>query len=230
MKRRGFSVLELTVSSFCLALISAALFYVFNMCSSGFRLGMTRQGLQNQITGFSARFTIDVRQSSMYAAWSNSRTVNVEADPGVVVPLRRDALCLSALRDPGSPASYETATGLPRWDCFWVYTSTDESPTGRLMRFRCDQPPSTAQFPLADFRSTPNNYFTIPSPRAVAGTSQTLAHGLHKFEASLDQANQQVLIRIAFRGEHGRTVAGRSLAEIAETMFRVKPENSWPRL
>lgn len=228
--KRGFSILELVVSSFCLALLSAALFYVFQMCSDTFRVGMTRQGLQNQITGFSARFTIDVRQSSMYAAWVNPRSATVEIEPGSSVLVRRDSICLSALKDSISPTSYETGTGLPKWDCFWVYTATSESPTGRLVRFRCDQAASTAQVPLADFRNAPSNYNSIPSPRAVSGTTQTLAHGLHKLEASLDQSNQQVVVRIAFRGERGRTAGGRSLAEVAETLFRTKPENSWPRM
>jgi len=57
-----------------------------------------------------------------------------------------------------------------------------------------------------------------------------LARDLYKLEGQVDVANQQVVVRVAFRGERGHTEAGRSLAEVAETLFRIKPENSWPRM
>lgn len=232
--KRGFSVLELLVSVSCLIVISGGLFAMFEMCSSNFRVGMTRSALQSQLTTFSTRFSIDARQGSIYAAYANNRTVSVDLEPGVstqTVNVRRDSLCLSALKDPNDPASYEAGTGLPKWDCYWIYTATQESPTGQLVRFRKDRPAATTQEILPIFQSSPLLFFTIPSTQAAPGTSHTIGRGLYKFEASVDVANQQILVRIGFRGEQGHTTAGRrSLAEVAETVFRVKPENSWPRM
>jgi hypothetical protein len=232
--KRGFSVLELLVSVACLVVISGGLFAIFEMCSSNFRLGMTRSALQSQLTSFSTRFGIDARQCSIYAAYANDRTVTVDLDPGVsaqTVNVRRDSLCLSALKDPNDPNSYEAGTGLAKWDCYWIYTATPENPTGQLVRFRRDRVPDTTQSVCSGFPGAASPYFTIPSTLAAPGTSHTIGRGLYKFEASVDVANQQILVRIGFRGEQGHTTAGkRSLAEVAETYFRVKPENSWPRM
>ena len=233
--RRGFSLLELMVSVTCLTLISVGLFAIFEMCSSNFRLGLTRQTLQSQIITFSARFGVDVRQCSVYSAQVNERSVSVDLDPGnssQTVTVRRDSICLSALKDASNPASYEAVTGLPMWDCFWVYTATAENPTGQLVRYRKDiVPPSSAQVKLGDFGTNPVAYSLFPSPMAAPRTTQVLARGLFKLEGQVDVANQQIVVRVAFRGERGHTAAGgRSLAEVAETLFRIKPENSWPRM
>lgn len=232
--RRGFSLLELIVSLTCLTLISVGLFAIFEMCSSNFRVGLTRQALQSQIMTFSARFGVDVRQCSIYSASVNPRSVSVDLDPGnsaQSVTVRRDSISLSGLRDANNPNSYEAVTGLPKWDCYWIYTATTESPTGKLIRFRRDWPATVAQVKLPDFLGVPNAYNVYPSPAAVPRTSQVLAHGLFKLEGQVDLANQQVIVRVGFRGERGHTAAGgRSLAEVAETLFRIKPENSWPRM
>jgi len=228
--KRGFSVAELMVSTFCLALISGAVFVIFEVCSTNFRVGLTRQGLQSQLMIFSARFSTDARQSSIYSAWANPRTCTVELEPGrsaETITVHRDALCLAALRDPNAIGSYQAGTGLPLWDSYWVYAPTTESPTGRLVRYRVNVTPDVAQRPYASFVNTPAAFFTAPAGNPNV---QVLAHGLFKLEASIDQANQQVLVRIAFRGEQGHTQGGRSLAEVAETLFRIKPENSWPRM
>jgi hypothetical protein len=232
MKRRthGFSVAELAVSTFCLALISSSVFVIFKMCSSNFQVGLTRQGLQSQLLIFSTRFSYDTRQSSIYSASVNPRTCVVDLDPGVsteTVTVHRDAVCLAALRDPNDGSSYESGSGLPRWDSYWIYAPTTESPTGKLVRYRVDVAANTAQRPFQDFVNVPGSFFSPPPGNR---TAQTLARGLYKLEGSVDYANQQVVVRIAFRGDQGRAQNGRSLADVAETLFRIKPENSWPRM
>ncbi|MBX3170205.1 MAG: hypothetical protein KF760_22560 [Candidatus Eremiobacteraeota bacterium] len=179
---------------------------------------------------FSARFSMDARQSSIYAASVNPRTCTVDLDPGQsseTITVHRDALCLAALRDPKAPSSYQAGTGLPLWDSYWIYAPTPDSPTGRLLRYRVDVPANPAQRPFEDFQNFPGAFFTPPTGNR---NIQVLAHGLYKLEASIDQANQQVVVRVGFRGEQGRTQNGRTLAEVAETLFRIKPENSWPRM
>ena len=228
MKSRGFSVLELIISMSLLLLVSGTLFFLFRMCSSNFQVGMTRQSLQSQLRRISARLNLDIRQSSFYTISEAAASINVDMEPGIV-PARRDAVCL------GHPNGFDPITGLTVWDKYTVYTATLDLPRGRLVTYRVGASagvvPGTTQQPWGNFLISLVSYTTVPSLKAETNTLKTLTRDLHQFQVDRDLSNQMVVVRVAVRGERGRTAEGRrSTAESAEMVFRYRAENTWPRM
>ncbi len=228
MNGRGFGLLELMVSMTLMMLISGGLFLIFRSSSSTFQIGMTRQSLQSQLLRISARLSLDLRQTSFYTVSTAPASVNVDMEPGIF-PFRRDSVCFA------HPGGFEAATGLTLWDSYIVYVATPEVPRGRLVTYRVGASagvtPGTLQDTWSNFTDSLVLYTTIPSFKAEGGSQRTLTRELHQFSVDRDLANQLVVMKVAIRGDRGRTMEGkRSTAEVAEVELRFRPENTWPRL
>jgi len=231
-RAQGFSLIELIVSMAMISLVSALVFGLFRICSTVYASGNSRLTLQSELRRISARFGLELRHSSFYTVSVASNQVTVPVDPGMsaeTVQVRRDAVSCAALLDPSLATSYD-ADGLPLWDSFTVFTCTQESPNGRLYRYQLSHAPSVLQAPRFGTGPIPISYQVIPNAFAIPQSIRLMSKDIYRFQVNVDYANQQVTIRLGLRGHIGRTIEGRSTADIAETIFHFKPENTWPKM
>lgn len=233
MKRKqAFSLIELVVSMAIISLISALVFGLFRMCSSVYASGNSRLSLQSELRRIAARFGIELRHSSFHTVSEAANVVTVPVDPGMsaeTTQVRRDAISCAALLDPSLTTSYDD-DGLPLWDNFTVFTCTQDSPNGRLYRYQLSHTPSVLQTPRFGANPIPAGYQVIPNAFAVTQSTRLMSKDIYHFQVDMDYANQNITIRLALRGDIGRTIEGRSTADIAETIFHFKPENTWPKM
>lgn len=231
-RERGFSLIELVVSMAMISLVSALVFGLFRICSSVYTSSTSSLSLQSELRRIAARFGLELRHSTFYSVSEASNVVTVPVDPGMspeTTQVRRDAISCAALLDPSLPTSYD-ADGLPLWDRYTVFTCTQESPNGRLYRYQLSSTPSVLQTPRFGTNPIPASYQAIPNAFALPQTTRLMSKDIYRFQVNIDYANQRIAIRLGLRGQIGRTVEGRSTANIAETIFHFKPENTWPKM
>lgn len=232
MKRKAFTLLDTLLSLGLFSLLTLVLFSVFAQGTSLFSLGVSRSDLHSELRNISALMGREINHSSFYslAIENTGTTIFTPRDltrPEQQEQVHRDAFSCAALRNPMEESSYAPSTGSPLWDCHCVYFSSQESPYGKLMRFRVAQAADERQFPLGSFPGIINTY----SATAMPGTFRVLSQRLMEFAVERVLADQLLIIRLSLRGNEGRITQGhKSTAEILESKLVFKLENTWPRL
>jgi hypothetical protein len=231
--RRGFSQLELLIAMGILTLLLGAVFAVFEVGSSGYRLGNTRLDLQSDLRRVSAALRTDIRESSFPTFSSLDRQTVVLADPALpakgTLSVRRDGMACNSIQ-PNTAARYAADTGLPRWDCYALYLATLEEPEGQLIRALVrDDSPGVSAIPLENWGPA---YLTYPAiPNVVDDNVKQLTGQLLEFAVELQQSDQLVSVRVRLRGRGGRLEMGRkSVVQVLEANIVLRPANTWPKL
>ncbi len=108
--------------------------------------------------------------------------------PTPVTGVQRGGLCFSSLRKVLDDASYDAATGLPKWDCYTVYFATLDEPDGKLSRIllRDPTPFDVQSVPLA---LGPGD-LSLANPNLLGSQVKVLSSHVMDFGVTLDQANQ----------------------------------------
>jgi hypothetical protein len=232
VKRRAFTLLDTLLSLGLFSLLTLVLFSVFAQGTSLFTLGVNRSDLHSELRAINALMSREVNHSSFYSLAIHNVGTTIFTPrrldyPNQLESVHRDAFSCAALRNPLEETSYVAATGAPLWDCHCVYFSSQESPYGKLMRFRVGQAADERQFPLASFPGIINTYTSA----ALPGTFRVLSQRLMEFSVERQLADQLLIVRLSLRANRGRlTQAKRSTAEILESRLVFKLENTWPRL
>lgn len=230
--RRGFGLLDLMLSMGLLAVLSLAMVSVFAQSSSMYRLGTSRAGLQSEIRRIHVMLGRELLQSSFY-------TVSIYSPPPLTVPrddtssmqARRDSISCATLISPLASTSFDSNSGLAKWDRYAIYMASNESPNGKLIRYAVAGPsPITDQQNEMSVPTLPGAVAAYPAG-VISGTTRMITHRLVAFAVEKDLANQMVTVSLILRGDEGRIASGRkTTAELLETKMSFRPENTWPRL
>lgn len=216
-RHRGFTILELLVASFVLALLVTGIFFSFDYGARSFRISTARQGIQGELTRAYDSLRHDLRRSHARTVTIVPRTVTVDG-----TPRRRDGLCLGGLIDWNRPESFDAVNGLPRWDRYILYYATAD---GQLVRSYLD--PADPDFsPVAYDPLDPNLH--MKDDPASNGGEQTgysvLSRSLLEFQADTVPFTDRVTVRIAVAETNGRST------EAADVTLDIAPQNTWPRM
>lgn len=228
---RGFGLLDMVLSFGLLALLSMAMVSVFAQTTSMYRLGTSRSGLQSEIRRIHVVMGRELAQSSFYTVSIHSPSpLTVPRDDTTSMQARRDSLSCATLISPLDPSSFDSNSGLPKWDRYVIYMASNEVPNGKLIRYAVNGPS-----PITDEQkemTPPLSARVAAYPGGViTGTTRMITHRLVSFEVEQDLANQFVIVSLILRGDAGRLVGGRkTTAELLETKLSFRPENTWPRL
>ena len=136
MRRRGFSLLELSVSLSILSLVLVGIFGVFEMGQASFHFASLRQGLQNEARVAFNVLSNDLRHSSLVTVTALPRRLSLvlpRQESKGTQTLDRDGLCLASVQNWSDPGATDAVTGFPNFDSFLVYYATGE-PEGSLVR------------------------------------------------------------------------------------------------
>lgn len=219
MRRRGFSLLEVMMSGFLLAIVSLVLFEVFRVGTGYFRLAVLRQGSQG-----AARRTLTTLERSLLQAYPEA----ISTTPRTVVvngaTFHRDALCLPDLANWADLASFDAA-GMPRWDRYLVCYATQELPVGKLVMLGIDPGGAGVGGPWAGF--VPG--LLTDFPPAVGGgivSRKVLAQDVVGFEVTPDGESWRIDLRM--RGQALGPTRGPARVEDFELTLRARPQNKLP--
>lgn len=235
MRRRGFSLLEALFSVTLMGALIGIVCAVFEMGAAGYRLGQTRLELQSELRRITVPLSKDLKNSSLLSVSTLAQTCQVSDNPPFAQPLvtvHRDGVACNGLKT--RTASSYSDRGLPRWDCYMLYFATQDAPDGRLMRTLLRDPSTLDSDPDNDILSVPlqltPGHFSSSHPDMLDGELKTLSTQVMEFSTELNLVEQYVSVRIKVRGKQGRTLGGKSSAEVLETSLSIRPENTWPRL
>lgn len=225
MKKRGFSLLELIVSSSLFLLLFGMIFVVFTDGSRGFQQAVLRQDLQGDLMNLSARLRQDVRLSDFNSANLVGRTVT--RSDGVDVS--RDGLAFAALSDWDDPTNYDAVTGLPDWNRYTVYYATDSGNLGKVYRQVVDSGGSTGGGP---YLALPGNLGDDPTLNQDVISTNHLSDMVETFEVALEGGIQAISVRVVLRrrGTQRTGGAGERVDESLEASYSFAPRNTFPRL
>ncbi|MBX3170830.1 MAG: prepilin-type N-terminal cleavage/methylation domain-containing protein [Candidatus Eremiobacteraeota bacterium] len=231
-RRSAFSLLELLIALAILGGLTATLFVIFSMGSRSFQVGTGRADLQSDMRRVLTALRKDVHNSSFSSISTLDSQISVPQRPPAPLPtinVQRGAVCLNGLRRPQNPTSYDSDSGLPRWDCYIVYWATKDVPEGKLMRMLLRDDDGGVQGVPRDPFSAAD--LTSAHPSLLDHSVKELCDRLLAFRVDLDAGNQLVNINLKLRSRPGRQMgAGRSLLEVIEITSTVFPANTHPRL
>ncbi|MFN8614106.1 MAG: hypothetical protein U0931_41625 [Vulcanimicrobiota bacterium] len=220
MKRRAFTLVEVSVSALVLSLALLVCFQVFQWGSRVSIQGQLRAGIQ----GEGRRILLAVRNELMRSDFNTLETLSrtsANAD-GQLVP--RDALCTATLADWNSPASFDANSSVPLWNRYMVIYATRTNP-GRLIKQL--YAPSGAPYagPNGSLSSLLND-----DPRANPGSLQyfTLGQSIESFQVFSNDESKSVHFDILLGARGARKGEGGKLNERHQLKFDIRLENSGP--
>lgn len=225
MRRRGFSLIEVTLSAVLLSLALLACFQLFEWSSRAFILTHLRSGLEGESRRVLASLATDLRQGDIHGLSVIDPTLDptrrVTAPEGESV--ERDAYSLPSLTHWEDPASINPATALPRWDRYAVVYATLANP-GWLIKQYCT-PGGTApyQAPLSDLsgRINENPALNPQSTRPVI-----LSQSVHEFRVTFNDDTDRVTYHLTLAGRGTRKSQGRLTNERCQVSYTTRLENS----
>jgi len=231
MKRGGFTLLEALITVLILGSLTGVVFMVFAVGASAFRVGNNRLDLQSDLRRVLTPLRRDLENTSFQSISATTSEVDTPQNPPAASPTvlaRRDGICMNALRDSLSDASYAPGTGLPNWDGFLLYFATRDNPDGRMVRL-------VLKDPTPGVLSVPRNLaaadLSLANPDVVSGEARILSDQILDFRVTLDSSNQLVNLSLKFRTKAGhQSLGGRSLIEVLEIDTSIDPANTNPRL
>lgn len=194
--RRAFSLPELVLAIALFGLVSLLVFSMLLNGTRSFNIAMSRSTLQGELNRSLARIQGEVRRSSV------SLVSLVQGPDRQLGLLSREGICLSALRDWRSPASYDPS-GTPLWDEFVLYYATMQTP-GRLLR--------RTFHPAGSPYTAPMTGLTLLDQPGGSETA-VLAQHLEEFKLRYDGGAGVLEASLLLRRRAGRTPQGQRVNE-----------------
>ena len=246
MKRRwrftAFSIPELLLGMVLLGLLTGILFQILLMGVGNWQLGHARSSGAIELRRICQALRNDLRHSSYYSvSFVNGLNVTVNI-PGVASQqVNRDALCMAALKLPNDPASYDSDQySLPKWDCYCAYYTSQDLPSGTMLRYITPRTGVSAQMvaglgdtyaePLATFVKG-SNLLSMSPPIVLGAGFKTISKSIHSITYELIPGEQAVKVRLVILDDINRVAgAGKSTAEFLESTFSMQCNNTWPPL
>lgn len=228
LKSRAFSLVEAVFSCGILALFVVVLFALFEKGFRGFSVASVRMDSATEMQALLYRLKVDCELSTLDGSQVvSNRTANVVLDSGSATYPRHLA-CLPGLSDWQAPASFDPASGLPRWNRYVLYHSETRPQGAQLLRYELE-PPST----FGGFQwNRLNQYrFTFPDQGPVLGgwisntqvrAMRSYTRSLLGFEASKTSSALHYTIRLR---SSTRDATGPRRDEVLEAQLRVVPKN-----
>lgn len=222
MRSRGFSLLEVMMSMFLLAIVSFVMFEVFRVGTGYFRVAVLRQGAQG-----SARRSLVALERAIEQAYPEA--IALQNDPGRTVVVggatfHRDAICLPDLSNWNDMSLYNDA-GLPNWDRYQICYATRDLPVGKLVMLTVDPGGAGVAGPWAGF--LPGLLTDLPPDAGGALVSRKiLAQEVLDFSLTPDGESFKVSLRL--RGQAQGPTRGAPRQEDFQLTLRVRPQNKLP--
>jgi hypothetical protein len=213
VNRRGFSLIEVLLTSGILMFLVLAIFFAFDYGSRAFYHSTTNQNAQGEMTRAYSKLRKDLRQTHFLSVSTRIRTFD---------ETRRDAICLGSVKNWSDEESFDEINGLPKWDRYIVYYGTN---SGQLVRALLDlEYPDFAPAPFLDL-SEPDHLNENPdyNDNELQSSYQIVSRRLNTFEADLEPSRDMILIRIKLKSDQGRKT------ETSEIRIDVSPQNTWPQ-
>lgn len=209
----GASLLELVVALSIFALLSLAIFELFQLGTQNFALGVARNDLQLQARRCTALLNKELSRSSMESVG----VVKAQVTVGGVV-YARDALSFSTLDDWNDGGNFETVGGLPVWNRYLVFYATTAEPLGEFAYSSIV--PSTV--PASEPWDNMGGTFPTVSLASAAGMerSVSLSQSLLRFEVDL----QPEVLGLDFLLT-GTTQDSRRRSEHLQLKLKIQPTN-----
>jgi prepilin-type N-terminal cleavage/methylation domain-containing protein len=211
--QRGFSLIEVLITSSILVFLMAAVFWAFGFGSRAFFRSTTQQNAQADMTRAYSKIRKDLRQTHFRSVHTKERTFPDSR--------RRDAVCMSSLKNWHDEASFDEKNGLPKWDRYVVYYGTA---SGHLVRSLLD--PEFPDFSPAPFWELSDGEHLNDNPtnnNDLQSSYQVISRSVQQFEIQLDPSRDMVLVKFLLKSEQGRKT------ETSELRFDVSPQNTWPQ-
>ena len=211
--QRGFSLIEVLVTSVILTFLMGAVFWAFDFGSRSFYQTSTQQSSQGEMTRVYSRLRKDLRHTHFRTVHSLERTLQGS---------RRDALSLASLKEWSAESSFDELNGLPKWDRYVVYYGTE---SGQLIRSNLD--PAFPDYSAAPFQGLSEtehlNQDPLGNDGALQSSFRVVSRSVSKFEVSLTPEQDMVSIKILLKSGQGRK------AESSELRLDISPQNTWPK-
>lgn len=147
----------------------------------------------------------------------------------------RDAICFVSRRDWSTHDAFDVVKGIPRWDRYFIYYATQESPQGQLVRQTIipTQPDDLGSFPYPPMtnESTRANYLSntpLTHDQNDIESTRILASKVQSFNIQLRPANQEVEIRLLLRQNGLMAHRGNGDREggTFELKYLIQPQNT----
>lgn len=232
--RRGFSFVEAMISVALFGLFTLLLFFLFNFGQGQFKIGQMKHGFSNDIRMVSLLLRKDLSQACMQGCSQGPvRTVNAKIQ-GTVVSCLRQSISFPTLSNWDDTANrYNANTGLPNYDAYILWASTNQNPSGPLYRIEILDPNNRGEnMDVATMTSATTAIFNGSNPSVVnygsgrfkfARSFPGVSHFQVDFRSLVDQPTQ-VEVVLRFLGE-AHTHTGINRLESCEVQFRCTPGN-----
>lgn len=222
--RRGFSLIELSLSATLLSLALLACFQLFEWSSRAFILANLRSGLEGEARRALASLQADLRQgdftclSLIVPSLDPSRQVASPEGPLV----ERDAYGLACLTRWDDPSLIDPTTARPRWNRYTVVYATLSNP-GLLVKQYCrpGNPPFDGPVPSLAGRINEN-----PALNPQASKPVILSQSVHEFLVRADEPTQTLTYRLTLAGRGTRKAQGRLINERCEVSYTTRLQNT----
>lgn len=215
-KHKGFTLVELLISASILIFLVGAVFFAFAYGTRAFHQSNTKQNAQAEVTKLYLRLRQDLRQTHYRSVSSVVRTFTVPSGN-----VRRDALCMSGVRNWKDPNSFDEVNGLPKWDRYVLFYGNQ---AGKLIRTNIDPSfPDFSPAPLGEL-SELSHMSENPINNVAEQTSfSIISRSLESFIIELEPGRDMVLVRCLMKQGTGRKT------ESVELKFDISPQNTWPK-
>lgn len=231
--KRGFSLIELTVSCLIFMTLSALIFSFFRYGTRSFQKANQKHGLQSDALRSLESLQNELKRSSRTSVdvlSDSSREMTVDG-----TPVHRDVISFATLKEWGDKTNsenYDLETGAPKWNRYWVFYAT-KAEQGHFIKLKVDPnpaPEASIKLPRADldrlcYDNPDTNSFSGQTPAYV-----TLAKNVVNFEIGApERGSYPVSLKLKEKHQVEATEPGaRRPYDYYELRLRITPENSFP--
>jgi type II secretory pathway pseudopilin PulG len=232
--KRGLSLIELMVAVGLFLGVSILIFAFFRYGVRSFSQANQRHGMQTDSLRTIESLQVELKRSAVASVLvenDGSRSLTVD---GKVV--QRDVIAFATLkdfRDISNSENYDTVTGAPLWNRYWVYYATKEE-KGRIVRLKVDPDPAPeGPLPLLkdDFDRL---YYDNPQTNSFEGETPqyvVLARNVYDFRITPAGAGGSFLVSLKLKEKHQHEAvkaSKRRSHDYYEIKLSIAPENSFP--
>ncbi len=234
LKRRAFSVLELTIACTLFLLLLGIVFFFFRYGARAFVTANQRQGVQADALRVMDGLQADLKRTASKSVLILNNSSRIRLIEGVNV--HRDALSLISLKDwsdPNNTENFDLSGSQPKWNRYWIYYATTDNDRGGMIRLKIDPlPPPISPTPLTIMKFV-GLCHDDPSLNSFDGSVPLhtyLYRNLYEFKAEKEGNNSfRLSLKLQEKRQlrpDGGPVQG---METYQLQMFVRPENTYPQ-
>lgn len=179
-----------------------------------------QQGLQSEVAAISALLAEDGNKTNFMRCFL---TTGITSENN-----RRDSIAMVGLEQWGGAIPLDDLN-LPDWDTVIVYRTTDEEPSGRLLRTVVR--PDLSRIRVSDVRDISDGVLTDSLPNGHQRLKESqLSTSVKSFEVKPDINSGLFSCRLILAQVHANVGGADTRTESLEATLVIYPQNTWPRL